>query len=210
MRHALRHAAMFFVQGKDAQREDVFRNRKQRPKKQNKIDAVYQAERSPARAAWEQSWARVRAQRPNFHDRVKVWQAIVELKRAGRQGKTGITNCEAWTALCDAAGSTSVAATFLSSEDYILGRRLQEQRQRIPRFLSLHRAAFNGNTRFSLCQGASCARETSEINYAQRGPTGEVPEMGDIFECVSTLFYPCSVSRAMTADAKNKKTQHSM
>lgn len=78
------------------------------------------------RATWEQSWASIRFGCPTFRDRAKVWQAIVELKRAGGSGRMRIANNEAWTALHDSCGSTSMAATLLSSEEYLLGKRLQE------------------------------------------------------------------------------------
>lgn len=79
------------------------------------------------RIAWEKSWAAVRLGYPMFRDRVRVWQAILELKRLGDHGGIRITNSEAWTALHDSCGNTSAAATLLSSEEYLLGKRLQEQ-----------------------------------------------------------------------------------
>ena len=101
--------------------------------------------RCPERAAWEQTWARVLLQRPNFRDRVRVWQTISELKRSGGTGRMGITNSEAWRALYESSGSALVAATMLSSEEYLLGRRLQEPQlcDVIPSYLSLDRASLS-------------------------------------------------------------------
>lgn len=167
-----------------------------------------QRERCPERVAWEQSWERVRLGRPSFRDRVRVWQSISELKRAGARGKMGITNDEAWVALHDSFGSASAAATLLSNEEYLLGRRLQqrdEQRglNKVPPHLSLsgdvrdvgqsssghsplaRRPSFQSNAR-------PCSLGTGDFSDRKRTtdaePRSSCPK-SNIFCCVSDLFY---------------------
>lgn len=168
--------------------------------------------RCPERAAWEQSWARVCLKRASFRDRVRVWQAIVGLKRSGGRGRMGITNNEAWTALCDASGSTSVAATLLSSEEYLLGRRLQEQVREVPPYLSLDRASFSpsstassnprqgNNTLFSV-RGRSSSAGKKRIQCQTPTEQGT----GDIFECASAIFYNAPKTRTTTPKQGRKK-----
>lgn len=186
--------------------------RKRRPERK-KLHTLSSAENSqnahgrcPERATWEKSWRRVRLKRPNFRDRIRVWQAIAELKRAGGRGRMGITNNEAWTALRDSSGSTSVAAALLANEEYLLGRRLQQQDDRrgldeVPSYLSLLVYDSGPNVEYShlLPPGfaSPAARPSSTgIGHADRTPPTKGKEMGpgpvsdsDIFECVSGLFY---------------------
>lgn len=166
---------------------------------------IEHAERCPERAAWEQSWAGVRLKCADFRDRVRVWQAIVELKKLGGRGRMGITNNEAWTALGDASGSTSVAATLLSSEEYLLGRRLQEQIREIPPYLSLDRASFapgsissspRQGTPFYSGRGRSAEKRIQHQTSKEQGT-------GDVFECASAIFY--SAPRTITARQGRKK-----
>lgn len=99
----------------------------------------------------------------------------------------GITNSEAYGALRDSSGNTSVAANILASEEYLLGRRLQKEKGRrgqdeVPQFLSLANDVrprlFSSGQRPSSAEIQNGGREVG----AGRGD-------GDIFECVSTLFY---------------------
>jgi len=157
-----------------------------------------QHDRCPERAAWEQSWGRVRRECPNFRDRVRVWQTIAELKRAGGRGRMGITNNEAYAALRDSSGSISVAATLLSNEEYLLGRRLLQQDERrlsdeIPPCLSLAHA------RHRSASSAERQSPAAKLNSRRSFPTTAGREAGfrsnfgdgdgDIFECISGLFY---------------------
>lgn len=99
----------------------------------------------------------------------------------------GITNNEAYGALRDSSGNASVAANLLSNEDYLLGRRLQKEKGRrgldeVPPFLSLARDARPGMV-------SSGGRPSSAgIQHGEREP-GVGHGGGDIFECVSSLFY---------------------
>ncbi|CAM9525215.1 unnamed protein product, partial [Laminaria digitata] len=179
-------------------------SRKQATGAENPHPLEQQQERCPERAAWEQSWARVRLERPNFRDRVRVWQTISELKRSGGRGRMGVTNSEAWTALHESSGSALVAATRLSSEEYLLGRRLQEHKGKnnvceVPEYLSLDLAS----VLLLAAATPSCARTSSEARYAYRGlPTeGEQQRQrrgggggGGTFECVSDIFYNVSTT----------------
>lgn len=192
---------------------DNRKQRSERKKHQMPSSAEYsqkQHGRCPERAAWEQSWRRVRLERPNFRDRVRVWQSIAELKRAGGRGRMGITNNEAWTALRDSSGGTSVAAALLANEEYLLGRRLQQQDERrgldeVPSYLSLLVHDGRPNVRPSPLLRrhvySSVVRPSSPgMRHADRRPPTEGGEMGSgpgsgcggIFECVSSLFYNVS------------------
>ncbi|CAN0094604.1 unnamed protein product [Ectocarpus sp. 8 AP-2014] len=167
--------------------------------------------RCPERAAWEQSWARVCLERPSFRDRVRVWQSIAELKRAGGRGRMGITNKEAWVALCQSSGSASVAATLLSNEEYLLGRRLQQQDGRwrldeIPPYLSLDGGSgVSAGPLFRRTLPPSVARPFSAgVRRCDRLPvmekgkktgSGSTSDFG-VFNCVSSLFY--DISRTAT------------
>lgn len=163
--------------------------------------------RCPERAAWEQSWQRVQLERPSFRDRIRIWQAIAELKRAGGRGRMGITNNEAWTALRNSSGSMSVAAALLANEEYLLGRRLQQQGDRrgldeVPSYLSF--LAYDGGSKIRASPlfrpgfSSSASRPSSAgIKYDGRTPPTEGRQKGsgpgsgggDIFECVSSLFF---------------------
>lgn len=157
-----------------------------------------QQDRCPERAAWEQSWGRVRRECPNFRDRVRVWQTIAELKRAGGRGRMGITNNEAYAALRDSSGSISVAATLLSNEEYLLGRRLQQQDERrvcdeLPPYLSL---AHTRHHSASSCERPSSAGKLHSrrllpamAGREARFRPGRRDLEDDIFDCVSGLFY---------------------
>lgn len=99
----------------------------------------------------------------------------------------GITNSEAYGALRDSSGKASVAANLLSNEEYLLGRRLQTEKGRrgldeIPPFLSLAYDARPGMV-------SSCKRPSSAgvQHGGKEAGVGRVD--GDIFECVSSLFY---------------------
>lgn len=199
LRQNLRQATMRLVERKEQPRESISRKKKKRLKNQA-TGNLEQAGRCLERVAWEESWARVRLERPSYRDRVRVWQAIVELKRAGGKGKMGITNSEAWQALCDSSGSTSVAATRLASEEYVLGRRLQEQVLEIPSYLSLGRAVFHASNRHETKQKTFPAKASGPLYLAH---TGKEPGMGDIFEYVSSAFYNAPKT---PAEGKSKKT----
>lgn len=174
------------------------RKQRSRRKKQRHPSAAgnsKQHDRCPERAAWEQSWGRVRRGCPNFRDRVRVWQTIAELKRAGGRGRMGITNNEAYAALRDSSGSVSVAATLLSNEEYLLGRRLQQQDERrlfneIPPCLSLAHAR-HGSA--ASAERPSSAGKLHSVRLPAMGGRDAEIRSGcgdvDIFECVSGLFY---------------------
>lgn len=155
--------------------------------------------RCPERAIWEKCWARVCLGCPSFRDRARVWQVVVELKRSGRGGKMKIANNEAWTALCESSGSMSGAATLLSSEEYLLGKRLQEWGIcKIPPYLRLDgtlgakAAAAGVGPAFSLIASPSMARRGAKAR--------------DVFDCVSSVFY--SKSSGKTADGGDKTTHN--
>ena len=184
-----------------------------------------QQERCPERAAWEQSWSRVRLGRPNFRDRVRVWQTIAELKRSGGRGRMGITNNEAWVALHESAGSALVAATRLSSEDYLLGRRLQEQNKNnvceIPPYLSLDLASVllvapprggepspllrrRRSSSLSLSSATRTSSEATDIirGLPTKGEKGRSGGVGGTFECVKNIFYNVSTTTSTTTEGR--------
>ncbi|CAM9545857.1 unnamed protein product [Ectocarpus fasciculatus] len=184
--------------------------------------------RCPERAAWEQSWARVCLERPSFRDRVRVWQSIAELKRAGGRGRMGITNKEAWVALCQSSGSASVAATLLANEEYLLGRRLQQQDERwrldeIPPYLSLDGGpGVSAGPLFRRTVPTSAARPFSAgVRRCDRLPVmekdnktgpGSISGFG-VFDCVSSFFYDtptrtaASTTTAIPAEGLSKNRQ---
>ncbi|CAM9205545.1 unnamed protein product [Ectocarpus sp. 6 AP-2014] len=181
--------------------------------------------RCPERAAWEQSWARVCLERPSFRDRVRVWQSIAELKRAGGRGRMGITNKEAWSALCQSSGSASVAAALLSNEEYLLGRRLQQQDGRwrldeIPPYLRLDGGpVVSAGPLFRQTLPPSVARPFSAgVRRCDRLPvmekgkkkgSGSTSDIG-VFNSVSSLFYdiPRTAATATTIPAEGLSKDH--
>lgn len=116
----------------------------------------------------------------------------------------GITNKEAWVALCQSSGSASVAATLLSNEEYLLGRRLQQQDERwqldeIPSYLSLDGGpGVSAGPLFRRTLLPSAARPFSAgVRRCERLPmmekgkksgSGSTSDFG-VFDCVSSLFY---------------------
>lgn len=189
-RHNLRQEEAVFLEEVSEGRNAPFRGtRKQRPKrkKQQSPSGTQPHERCPERAAWEQSWRRVCRECPDFRDRVRVWQSIAELKRAGGRGRMGITNNEAYGALRDSSGIASVAANLLSNEEYLLGRRLHKEKGRrgldeVPPFLSLAyddvRPRTVSSGKIPLSAGTQHGRREAGVRHG-----------GDIFDCISTLFY---------------------
>ncbi|CAM9735997.1 unnamed protein product [Ectocarpus sp. 4 AP-2014] len=178
-----------------------------------RIDEQQPNRRCLERAAWEQSWARVCLERPSFRDRVRVWQSIAELKRAGGRGRMGITNKEAWVALCQSSGSASVAATLLSNEEYLLGRRLQQQDGRwrldeIPPYLSLDGGPgatagpiFRRTLPPSVAGPFSAgARRCDRLPVMEKGKKMGSESTSDcsVFNCVSSLFYDVPRTSATT------------
>ncbi|CAN0333964.1 unnamed protein product [Hapterophycus canaliculatus] len=133
----------------------------------------------------------------------------------------GITNDEAWVALRDSSGSASAAATLLSNEEYLLGGRLQQHDElrdlnKVPPHLSLDIAARN------VCQSTShnnlsrraFSRSITRTRSVETGDCGRKrtteagsgsSSMGDIFCCVSDLFYnnPKATKKGMLAARKS-------
>lgn len=194
-RHKLRQEETVFFEETGEGRKALLRDtRKQRPKRKKKQSpsGAQPHERCPERAAWEQSWRRVCRECPDFRDRVRVWQSIAELKRAGGRGKMGITNSEAYGALRDSSGIVSVAANLLSNEEYLLGRRLQKDKGRrglheVPPCLSL---AYD-----DIRSGMASPGKRPSSAGTQHGLRGVGVGHGsdDIFECIATLY--CNVPR---------------
>lgn len=99
----------------------------------------------------------------------------------------GITNSEAYGALRDSSGNTSVAANLLSNEEYLLGRRLQKERGRhgldeVPPFLSL---AYDVRPKLFSSGGRPSSAGVQHVGRESGVGHGD----GDIFECVSSLFF---------------------
>lgn len=207
-RQKLRHAAATCVEDRRSPRDNGLRKPRKSSRK-HKTDSE-PLNRCPERAEWEKSWARTRLGCPGFRDRFRVWQTIVELKRSGGRGKMGITNSEAWTALCDSSGSSSVAATLLSSEEHLLGGRLHEQVREIPPCLSLSRTALaDVDKAFPRHNGASSVE--GKHRYGKKRPQQQIraePGMGDVFECISMMFYGATNSKPESAKCSNEKSQH--
>ncbi|CAN0013636.1 unnamed protein product [Scytosiphon promiscuus] len=171
-------------------------------------------ERCPERVAWEQSWEKVRLGRSGFRDRVRVWQSISELKRAGGRGRMRITNNEAWVALRDSSGSASAAAILLSNEEYLLGRRLQQRGElrepsKVPPHLSLDLAARH------VCRSASHSPSARQAYFRSRARPSSVGtdncernrtpkalrgsgSRENVFCCASDLFYDAPRSTTKT------------
>lgn len=82
------------------------------------------------RDEWDRTWTNMHKGCADFRDRVRVWQAIAELKRSAgsdHPGSTSISNEEAWTALIESSGSLSKAICLLLSDQRSPDRRLQER-----------------------------------------------------------------------------------
>lgn len=167
------------------------RNRRQAPASPAGVGEERER-RCSERTAWERSWARASLKRPNFRDRVRVWQAIVDLKRAGGSGRMEVTNSEAWAALCESSGSTSVARTFLSNEDARLGRRLRGEVDEVPPYLRLDRAAVADVTRTSIRVGdlREAPIRLKKVDNRQGRKAKEAGRgRNDIFNALETVFY---------------------
>lgn len=140
-----------------------------------------------------------------------MWQTIIEIKRSAggceEGGSTKITNNEAWAALSESSGVVSVAVTRLSSQDYILGKRLQDRKNKpceIPLFLSLSRTALHGtnNIRPSPTTPAEVMKDHMLL-LQQSTAAGKRTQMRDVFESISDIFYECNASDSI------KKTGYS-
>ena len=182
---------------------DVCHRREPSSKKQRNRQAL--AGRHPERVAWEQSWVRVRLGCPQFRDKVRIWQTIVELKISGGHEGMTIANNEAWAALCDSSGVVSAAATRLSSEDYLLGRRLEKKVCEIPPYLSLNPMAL-----IDVVDGSSLTPTANrEDSHTQCAVALKGPGVGDVFDDISAVFYKGKNPSAKKTRRDGKgQTQH--
>lgn len=106
----------------------------------------------------------------------------------------GITNNEAYGALRDSSGNTSVAANLLSNEDYLLGRRLEKEKG--PRGLGEMSASLSLAKDDLRPRVFSSGKRPSSAGLKHRGrKTGVGHGDGDVFECISSLFYQVQITK---------------
>lgn len=137
----------------------------------------------------------------DFRDRVRVWQAIAELKRSagsGHPGSTNISNEEAWIALTESSGNLSKAICLLLSEHRSPDRRLQEREvvQEMSHPLSLdgtgiimsnlHHQPHNHQN--NIPNSGDVIRPI--FTNREAWTDGEPGNKEDIFACVRPIFFP--------------------
>lgn len=157
----------------------------------------------PRRDEWDRTWTNMHNNKgcADFRDRVRVWQAIAELKRStgsGHPGSTSISNEEAWIALIESSGSLSKATCLLSSEHRWPDKRLQERQvQEISHLLSLDGPGIiisnnspnqPDNHQNDEPNSGDAIRPifTNREAWAEENPGNNE----DIFSCVRPVFFP--------------------